>query len=155
MTDTTRVSLGPLSSFSTFPAHVTIGSRTYFLVSQEGGYRLLSTTCPHQGGTVYNQGSRFECPIHNWTFDHHTGRCVNAPSRALASYTVDIEDGMVMAHVPVEAVVDRVRDAGAGRQGLTMRLLSHACIEISYDGFTLLTDPWLDRKSTRLNSSHT
>ena len=144
MTDTTRVSLGPLSSFSTFPAHVTIGSRTYFLVSQEGGYRLLSTTCPHQGGTVYNQGSRFECPIHNWTFDHHTGRCVNAPSRALASYTVDIEDGMVMAHLPVEAVVDRVRDAGAGRQGLTMRLLSHACIEISYDGFTLLTDPWLD-----------
>ena len=28
--------------------------------------------------------------------------------------------------------------------GLTIRLHSHACIEISRNGFTLLTDPWLD-----------
>ncbi len=29
-------------------------------------------------------------------------------------------------------------------EGLTIRLHSHACIEISRNGFTLLTDPWLD-----------
>lgn len=144
MTDTTRVSLGPLSAFTALPAPVTIGARGYFLVEQDGTYRLLSTVCPHQGGTIYDAGSCFECPIHNWKFDRQTGRCINAPSRALASYPVDIEDGLVIAHAPVNVPVDHVRHTSSARTGMTVRLLSHACLEISYDGFTVVTDPWLD-----------
>jgi CMP-N-acetylneuraminate monooxygenase len=144
MTDTIRVPLGPLASFRSFPAPVTIGARAFFLVHHDGAYRLLSTVCPHQGGTVFDEGSRFECPLHNWKFDRETGRCLNAPSRALASYPVEIEDGVVVAHAPIETEVERVRQQTSAKAGLSIRLLSHACLEISLDGFTLLTDPWLD-----------
>jgi CMP-N-acetylneuraminate monooxygenase len=100
--------------------------------------------CPHQGGTVADTGSRFECPLHNWKFDRHTGRCLNAPSRSLTSHPAAVEDGHLIASVPVETAIDHVRPERSAKAGLTIRLLSHACLEISFDGFTLLTDPWLD-----------
>jgi CMP-N-acetylneuraminate monooxygenase len=41
--------------------------------------------------------------------------------------------------------VDRVaHGARTAKAGLSIALHSHACLEISYEGFTLLTDPWLD-----------
>lgn len=144
MSDTTRVSLGPVAAFASFPAPVQVGSRSYFIVQRDGAYWLLSTVCPHQGGTVFNEGTRFECPIHNWRFDHATGRCLNAPSRGLASHAAVVEDGALIAYLPVETPVDHVREEPAGKAGLTIRLLAHACLELSFNGFTLLTDPWLD-----------
>lgn len=144
MSETTRVSLGPVAAFPSFPARIQIGSRSYFIVEHEGAYRLLSTVCPHQGGTVYDEGSRFECPIHNWRFDRQTGRCLNAPSRALASHAAVVDNGQLIALLPVDTPIDHVRPERSARTGLTIRLLSHACLEISFNGFTLLTDPWLD-----------
>ena len=110
MSDTTRVPLGPVAAFPSFPARVLVGSRSFFVVQHDGAYRLLSTLCPHQGGTVYDEGTRFECPIHNWRFDRQTGRCLNAPSRALASHAAVVEDGHLIAFLPVEAAIDHVRD---------------------------------------------
>ena len=144
MSDTTRVPLGPVAEFRSFPARVQVGSRSYFIVEHDGAYRLLSTVCPHQGGTVYDEGTRFECPIHNWRFDRQTGRCLNAPSRALASHAAVVEDGSLIAFLPVEAAVEHVREERSAKAGLTIRLMSHACLELSFNGFTLLTDPWLD-----------
>ena len=144
MSDTTRVSLGRVAAFPSFPARVLVGSRSYFIVRHDGGYRVLSTSCPHQGGTVYDEGTRFECPIHNWRFDRQTGRCLNAPSRALASHAAIVEDGELIGLLPVETPVDHVRAERAAKAGLTIKLMSHACLELSFNGFTLLTDPWLD-----------
>ena len=144
MSDTTRVDLGPVSALGALPARVDIGTRSFFVVRQDEGYRLLSTVCPHQGGTVADTGSRFECPLHNWKFDRQTGRCLNAPSRSLTSHPAAVEDGHLVASVPVETAIDHVRLEPSAKAGLTIRLLSHACLEISFDGFTLLTDPWLD-----------
>ena len=144
MSDTTRVDLGPVTALGSLPARVDIGTRSFFVVRQDEGYRLLSTVCPHQGGTVADTGSRFECPLHNWKFDRHTGRCLNAPSRSLTSHPAAVEDGHLIALVPVETAIDHVRPERSAKVGLTIRLLSHACLEISFDGFTLLTDPWLD-----------
>ncbi len=145
MSDTTRVDLGPVDTFHTLPARITVGTRDLFLVRHESGFRLLSTTCPHQGGTVVDEGTRFECPIHNWRFDRQTGRCLNAPSRTLASYAVAVEHGRLIGQLPAGS------GPAEGRRGpltvvpdLTIRLHAHACLEISRNGFTLLTDPWLD-----------
>ncbi len=145
MTDTIRVDLGRADEFRELPARVTVGSRDFFLVRNASGYRLLSTICPHQGGTVFDDGTRFECPLHQWKFDRSTGRCLNAPSRELTSFPVQVQDGSLYADVAPEAHIDRIRQPLAvSKPSLTVRLYAHACLEISDEGFTLLTDPWLD-----------
>ena len=140
-----RIRLGREEDFPRFPAVVTEGSRSYFLVRQSSGFALLSNVCPHQGGAVYDKGTCFECPLHGWQFDRLTGRCLNAPSRALAVIPVVEENGVLFAELPAPVHVDRVaHGARSAKAGLTIALHSHACLEISYEGFTLLTDPWLD-----------
>ncbi len=140
-----RIRLGPVDAFSRFPAVISEGSRSYFLVRQASGFALLSNVCPHQGGAVYDKGTCFECPLHGWQFDRLTGRCLNAPSRSLAAIPVAVEDGVLFAELPAPGHVERVAHGGrSAKAGLTIHLHSHACLEISYEGFTLLTDPWLD-----------
>ena len=140
-----RIRIGSVDSFSRLPAVVTEGSRSFFLVRQPSGFALLSNVCPHQGGAVYDKGTCFECPLHGWQFDRKTGRCLNAPSRSLAMIPVSEEDGVLYAELPAPAHVDRVAHGGrSAKAGLSIHLHSHACLEISHEGFTLLTDPWLD-----------
>lgn len=139
-----RVRLGVVAEFGHSPTAVRIGSRSFFVLQDAAGLRLVSDVCPHQGGAVFDQGDHLECPIHGWRFDRTTGRCLNAPSRALASFPLVVDDGAVYAELPPEPV-----DSGDGLRsttaaGLTLTLHSHACLEIARDGFTLLTDPWLD-----------
>jgi CMP-N-acetylneuraminate monooxygenase len=142
---TTRLRLGLLDGFTKLPATIAEGARTFLLVRDDIGFHLLSTVCPHQGGAVFDNGSCFECPLHGWRFDRMTGRSLNAPSRALASIPVTVEDGVLFAELPRQAPLDRVRQSAAvSKPGLSLHLHAHACLEISYDGFTLLTDPWLD-----------
>jgi CMP-N-acetylneuraminate monooxygenase len=140
-----RIRVGPADSFHRLPAVISEGTRNYFLVRQASGFALLSNVCPHQGGAVYDKGTCFECPLHGWQFDRLTGRCLNAPSRALAAIPVTVEDGILFAEIPAPVHTDRVAHGGrSAKPGLTVQLHSHACLEISYEGFTLLTDPWLD-----------
>jgi hybrid cluster-associated redox disulfide protein len=144
MSAITRTRLGPIPSSAELPARLSIGSRTFFLVADGPDFRLLADICPHQGGAVYDEGSRFECPLHGWRFDRLTGRCLNAPSRALTPVAVHIEEGILYADLPAQPRLDRVRAGSRTSIGLSVHLHAHACLEISYEGFTLLTDPWLD-----------
>src|SRR6185503_16435554 len=102
MNATTRTRLGPVETFTDRPVTIAIGSRTFFLVGDGSTFQLLSNVCPHQGGAVYDEGSRFECPLHGWRFDHLTGRCLNAPSRRLSAVPVHVEDGVLYADLPGE-----------------------------------------------------
>src|SRR5438552_5445132 len=107
MNPTTRTRLGQVASFTELPAAIAIGSRTFFLVGDGSTFRLLSNVCPHQGGAVYDNGSRFECPLHGWRFDRMTGRCENAPSRGLSAIPAHGEDAVLYAGVPGGARRDR------------------------------------------------
>lgn len=140
----TRTRLGPVEAFTVLPATIAVGARTFFLVNDGPAFRLLSNVCPHQGGAVYDEGTRFECPLHGWRFDRATGRCLNAPSRALSHVPAYVEDGALYADLPGDARLDHVAARGGTSVGLRVQLHAHACLEISYEGFTLLTDPWLD-----------
>ena len=139
-----RTRLGPLDAFADLPAPIDIGPRRFFLVRDGSRFTLLSNVCPHQGGAVYDEGSRFECPLHGWRFERTTGRCINAPSRGLTSVPVSIEDGVLYAAVAGDEPVERVTVQRSAAAGMTIQLHAHACLEISHEGFTLLTDPWLD-----------
>ena len=136
--------LGPVDTFVDLPVAIDIGARRFFLVRDGSRFKLLSNICPHQGGAVDDEGSRFECPLHGWRFDRTTGRCLNAPSRRLTAVPVSIEDGILYAHVAEGWHMDRVAVQRSSAVGMTIQLHAHACLEISYEGFTLLTDPWLD-----------
>jgi nitrite reductase/ring-hydroxylating ferredoxin subunit len=91
------IRLGPVESFHRFPALVTEGRRTYFLVKETAGFALLSNVCPHERGSVYDKGTHFECPLHGWQFDRKSGRCLNEPARALTAFSVVVEDGVLFA----------------------------------------------------------
>ncbi|MGH9944782.1 MAG: Rieske 2Fe-2S domain-containing protein [Pyrinomonadaceae bacterium] len=136
--------LGPEPALAELPARVSVGGLAYYLVRAGAGYQLLSTVCPHQGGEVLDKGACFECPHHGWRFAHDTGRCLNAPAHGLSTVPVVVRDGRLY----VEALASPQPTPRAPRRGtrpdqLTIRLHGHACLEIDYRGFSLLTDPWL------------
>jgi CMP-N-acetylneuraminate monooxygenase len=139
-----RLRLGPLEDFATLPRRIEAGAESYFLVRDRDTFRLLSTVCPHQGGAVFDAGDQFACPLHGWRFDRVTGRCLNAPSRELRAFPVTVEDGVLFAELPHTHAEPVAHRRYASKVGLSVQLHAHACLEIAYDGFTLLTDPWLD-----------
>jgi nitrite reductase/ring-hydroxylating ferredoxin subunit len=51
-----KIDIGAQSAFPTLPAPVEVGGASYFLIKTRDGYKLLSRVCPHQGGTVEDEG---------------------------------------------------------------------------------------------------
>ena len=137
------VDLGPETFFTKLPARISLGTRSYYLVHKEAGYQLLSTVCPHQGGEVVNVGVCFECPHHGWRFEHATGKGKNNPGQ-LSSVPVTIREGRLFVEVPLAIAASTPAAKRSTRlDQLTIQLHAHACLEIVYKGFSLLTDPWL------------
>ena len=139
---TEPTNLGPLEAFTELPAPITSGKQSYYLTRSGSGYQLLSRVCPHQGGEVGDDGEAFTCPIHGWRFDRRTGRGLNNPE-ALSAIPVSLRQGCLFA-----AVADVVPHCAGVQtdkriEPLTITLHAHACLEIVYKGFSLLTDPWL------------
>jgi N-acyl-D-aspartate/D-glutamate deacylase len=96
----TKIDIGAESAFSKLPALVEVNGASYFLTRTRDGYRLLSTLCPHQGGTVENDGGRFVCPNHGYEYDQDGGKCLSADGLRLKSYVVNVKDGRLIALVP-------------------------------------------------------
>jgi len=92
--------IGNAADFTAFPAAVTVGNQSYYLIrTSEGGFRLLSRICPHAGYEVEAEGGGFFCYAHGWAFDGESGKCLNAP-RQLAAYEVEERDGTLFAQLP-------------------------------------------------------
>ena len=89
----TEFDLGPESSFTKFPVPISLGEKSYYLVSGKKGYLLLSTVCPHQGSVVSDEGKAFMCPNHGWRFEHTQGECINGPRSRMHSSPVTVQDG--------------------------------------------------------------
>jgi CMP-N-acetylneuraminate monooxygenase len=136
------VEVGRADLLDGLPRRVEIASASYFLVRSGDELRLLSSVCPHKGGIVQDAEDHFQCPRHGWQFDYETGRCLNAPTRSLASFRVVEQDDVLYAELPSRAL-RRGGDRPPLTVPLTFQLHAHACLEIGYRGFTLLTDPWL------------
>src|SRR5579859_2360307 len=140
-----HLDLGPLSSFDRFPARVTIAGRAYFLTKNEQSYKLLSVICPHKGDIVLDAGDVFECPSHGWTFERESGRCLNTPDSGLRALTCRVEDGHLIAEVPLSLTLETIRRTKrkTALEDLNITLHAHACLQFDHRGFELLLDPWL------------
>jgi CMP-N-acetylneuraminate monooxygenase len=139
-----EVDLGPQENFEVLPVRVTIEGEPYYVSGDVGGYRLLSTVCPHMAGEVVDSGTVLECRHHGWRFDRLTGEGVNVSGSRLTAHPVSVRDGRLVAQMPTAAALGPLhRSAAAVPAHLRVTLHAHACLEIVHRGFSLLTDPWL------------
>ena len=79
---------------------VEIHGRKIALVKRFGKIYALDNTCPHLGGSL-GRGTIKDncviCPLHHWTFDLATGKCVNGiPDEKVAIYEIKVENGKIM-----------------------------------------------------------
>lgn len=149
MAEQNRVNLGSEASFGELPARVVLHNRAYYLVRNAAGYQLFSTVCPHQGGEVIDKGDCFECPHHGWRFARATGVCLSVPKQHLSIVPVIVENGNLYAEVAVQNIARAKVSAHTAEkikclENLDIKLHAHACLEIKYRDFSLLTDPWLE-----------
>jgi N-acyl-D-aspartate/D-glutamate deacylase len=117
-TKNTKIDIGAESAFPKLPTLVEVNGASYFLTKTRDGYRLLSTLCPHQGGTVENDGGRLVCPNHGYEYDKDGGKCLNAQGLRLKSFVVTVRDGRLIASVPDQK--------GANSAGQTVQQIADA-----------------------------
>lgn len=139
-----RIDIGGIDLLGSLPRRIEVRGRGFYLVGTDGNHHLVSRVCPHKGGTVQDVGGEFVCPKHGWRFSHTDGHCLSSPSERLASYPVYVEGGRLVAELGGLLTARRERTNGALPTALSLAFHAHACIEMRYRGFSLLTDPWLD-----------
>eukprot|EP00931_Biecheleriopsis_adriatica_P039361 TRINITY_DN22511_c0_g1_i1.p1 TRINITY_DN22511_c0_g1~~TRINITY_DN22511_c0_g1_i1.p1 ORF type:complete len:661 (+),score=147.72 TRINITY_DN22511_c0_g1_i1:90-1985(+) len=99
------------------------------LVHRHGGeFFATSPSCAHYGAKL-NKGvttaggkggpPTVTCPLHDATFDLRTGQVVRGPSvDGIATYKVEVQDGVVYAHVPQDLV------AGTGKHQKVLKAMA-------------------------------
>ena len=102
MTRKVKIDIGAESDFTRMPAKVNVAGADYFLVNTRDGYKLLSVTCPHLGGTIGDEGDSFVCDTHAYEYEHDGGRCITNPELRMKSFVVNAVDGRMIALAPNE-----------------------------------------------------
>ncbi|MGO4546727.1 Rieske 2Fe-2S domain-containing protein [Paenibacillus sp. 2TAB23] len=140
-----KVLIGEVAQFNTWPTTLEIDGQPFFLVRENDSIQLLSSTCPHMGGTICHTDGVFECPVHMWKFDEKSGKCLTNKNQSMKPIDTIIEDGMIFALLESEEEETSVKKStNQIPVDLSIKLHSHACLEFETDNFRLLTDPWLD-----------
>jgi CMP-N-acetylneuraminate monooxygenase len=138
--------IGPDSLLEDLPQSVEINGREYIVSRDPDGQPIIfSSECPHQGGTVEVVDEEcLRCPRHQWDFDPETGDSTTVPNESLSTYELSQRDGYLYANLPqVDVTLDFNVSEDKSRLP-RIDLLSHATLSIEYNGFKLVTDPWLD-----------
>lgn len=83
---------------------VEVQGRKIALVKRFGKVYALDNTCPHLGGSLGRgtlKSNTVICPLHHWTFDLSTGKCLDGvPDEKVMIYPTKIENGKVLLEVP-------------------------------------------------------
>ncbi len=96
-----KIDIGAEGAFPTLPAPVEVGGASYFLTTTRDGYKLLSRVCPHQGGTVEDDGgAQFVCHNHGYQYDKDGGQCLTAEGLRMKSCVVNVKEGRLIALLP-------------------------------------------------------
>ncbi len=124
LTKNVKIDIGPESDFTKLPVPVEVGGASYLLMKGRDGYKLLSTFCPHQGGTIEDGEEAFVCDGHGYNFDKDGGRCITNPSLRMKSFVLSVKDGQLIASAPDEHA-DTVAEAGQTVQQIADREGKH------------------------------
>ena len=118
MTRKVKIDIGAESDFTRMPAKVNVAGSDYFLVNTRDGFKLLSVVCPHQGGTIGDEGDAFVCDTHSYEYEHDGGRCITNPELRMKSFVVNAVDGRMIALAPNET------EASSPQAGLTVQQIA-------------------------------
>jgi nitrite reductase (NADH) small subunit len=68
------------------------------------GVFAIDNTCPHRGAPLHEGFVRdgyVTCPWHQWQFQLKDGICRNIPQMKIASFPVEVRDGVIWVDVDV------------------------------------------------------
>lgn len=143
-----KLCIGSKKILKDTPKLIKIANMNYILCIIDGSPKLYSADCPHQHGVVENLNPNvFRCPSHNWTYEPATGKCINAPTESLRSYEIFAEGENIFAEIELETEKPFFTNKDGPKIPPKITLVSNACLLIQWNGFNLLTDPWILGKS--------
>tara|TARA_R110002020_G_scaffold423975_1_gene633112 strand:- start:462 stop:2291 length:1830 start_codon:yes stop_codon:yes gene_type:complete len=122
---------------------INLADRNFFVSKDQNKYRLFEALCPHMGGTIHKEKENFKCGTHNWTFNLRNGHCNTSPKLKLPEFKTTIKDGKIYAKITVKKTKTPTIKK-CYKKDLRIKLHSHACLEIIYKKFKILTDPWFN-----------
>jgi nitrite reductase (NADH) small subunit len=76
---------------------VAAGDRTVALANVDGQLYAVDSTCPHAGGPLGDgqlAGCTLTCPWHGWSYDVRTGRSTVDENVKVATFPVEVVDGV-------------------------------------------------------------
>ena len=134
-----------INSILSLPFKLQINDRKFILSKKANNeYILISNICPHLGADMLIKDDCIECPVHFWKFDLE-GKPINVKGDGLSSVILlQIEDKLYIEDnvFILSSNKFQTKKLHTGKQSIDFKLHSHASIEIVYDNFSILTDPW-------------
>lgn len=79
------------------------GHRVALFRTRAGTVFAVADRCPHKGGPLSDgmlAGDQVVCPLHSFRFDPATGGCDQPAVCPVATYPVEVVDGVVRVGVP-------------------------------------------------------
>ncbi|MFD0679228.1 MULTISPECIES: Rieske (2Fe-2S) protein [unclassified Paenibacillus] len=94
-----EVSLGLEKDWTDLPREIHFEQKLYYLLKDGNTYHLVSRVCPHSGGLIEFEDGELVCFVHGWSFDKHTGACINIPGKQLAEHSVIARNGELIVQI--------------------------------------------------------
>jgi CMP-N-acetylneuraminate monooxygenase len=119
---------------------INLGGIDVWLIKNDHSIDVYYDECAHMGGSLKFISSRFICQTHGWTYDKH-GRNINSLSPGLRKLKkiFENENRLVVSIPDIEKKVQNKESACE----FEIKVLSHACIQLSHNNLDTLFDPWL------------
>ena len=106
-----------------------------------GQIKVLYDECAHMGGNLSFSGKKLVCSSHGWTYNLD-GTNINDLSPALKKVKIVSEsDSEIQVLLPIKQDKNQRKEL---KNSLKFSLHSHATMEITYRGGSILFDPWLE-----------
>jgi nitrite reductase/ring-hydroxylating ferredoxin subunit len=110
-----------------------------FLYSDANGLlTAYENKCSHMGDSLLAKGKRLVCPTHGWSYELN-GVNENPSELGLRTLEIKINENRVFISDPRKVFKHKLNS----REKPLLRVHSHACIELFWDNFTIITDPWI------------
>ena len=140
-----RYEVGSINILKDLPKFVEIENKPY-IISEDSKKQLIaySAVCPHQGGVVNDvQKNNLRCPSHEWNFNPKNGNCSNITNASLEQIKIEIDNDQIFIHLDE---TDDLKISISEEEKISPKITvgGSASLLIEWEGFTILTDPWID-----------
>lgn len=102
---------------------------------------VIDKVCDHAGGKLIHKGEYAICPMHGWKLDLFSLKYQDSHlEKQSVEYSI-VEDKLLIPD-NISYLENPFKDASSQLE-VTFRYINHATVSISFNGITIITDPWL------------